>query len=99
MSEIKTQPIGRDQRAFLGHMGSEHRTQGLVHQMRCRMVRAQCGATPMINLHLDNSLGADRAFPDSTVMDKQPIGLLVRIGDVDDETFATQRALIALLAA
>ena len=49
--EVKTQPVGRDQRAFLGHMVSQHMPQRLVKKMCRRMVGAQLATTIMVNIH------------------------------------------------
>ena len=80
MAEIKTQPIRRYQRAFLGHMIAQRLTQGFMQQMGGAVIGPQ--AVTAGRIHAQQDWLADRQLPlyHFSMMEKQA-SCLGGIGD------------------
>src|SRR5690606_11358279 len=83
MREVEAQAVRSDERALLRDMGSQHLTQCLVNEMRCRVVGANSRAAGVIDLELDRVADAELAPLDHAVMDEEVAKLLLRIGHAE----------------
>ncbi len=88
--EVEAQALGRNERALLRDVRAEHLAQGLVQEMRRRVVGARRRAARVIDLKLDGVAGLEAALLDPADVHEQIAQLLLRVGD------AEQRALGAL---
>ena len=79
MREVETQPVGRDERAFLRDVIAENQAQRLMQDVGRRMVGARRRAGVMIDRKLDRHAGARRALDDRDVVDDEVAELLARI--------------------
>ncbi len=99
LRHVEAQAVGRVEAALLRHVVAEAAAQGLVQQMRRRVVGADVGAPDMIHFGQHRRTGRDLAFGYAADMDEQVAQLLLRIGDVDAEAGAADGAGIAHLPA
>ena len=100
MREIEAQPVGRDERALLRHVRTQHLAQCLVQEVRRRVVGARRRAARVLDLEIDLVARFERTLLDLSLMHEQAAGLLLRIGDAEQRlALAADDALIADLAA
>jgi hypothetical protein len=97
--DVEAQTLRRDERALLGHMRTQNLAQRLVNEMRGGVVRAQARAPRMVDLELDRRADLHRTRGNHALVHEEAVGLLQRIGDIDREPLARNRARVAHLAA
>ncbi len=99
MGEIETQPVRRNERAFLRDMVAKHLAQSLVQQVGGRMIGANRGAAGVIHFKFERHPVPDFALLDDDVMDEQVADLLGGVFDANPRRDSVQYAGIADLAA
>ena len=98
--EVEAQPLGRNHRALLRHMRAKPAAQGLVQQVRRRMVRARRIPPGDVDRKLHSVAHLDRTRLDRALMRMQPAKRLGRVGHGDAQALGrADRAGIAHLAA
>ena len=95
--EIEAQPVGCNQRTFLGHVIAEQRTQCGVHQVGGRVIQNDVIASPGIDRSGKLVAFADTAFDDRADM-HDGISRFPAILDPKLDAFCAQHAGIANLA-
>ena len=98
MREIKTQPVGRDKRAFLRHMIAKNMTERLVKKVRRRMIGAQAAAAAGIDIHAKRLANRQRSLFDLCLVNKHAGRRLEGIGDGRPTTVPGNHPAVALLA-
>ena len=94
--EVKTQVIRCDERTLLLHMGAEHFAQGLVEQVRGRMVGFAGGTGVGVDAGHELCFGMSGKLADD--VDRQVV-LTARVNDVDGFSLVAEYATVTHLAA
>ncbi len=97
MGNVETQAFRLDQRTLLRHVIAKHLAQGLVQQMRCRMVGADASAAELVDSQERRPAHSHVAFLQRAKMHEHITRALHRIRDTQTETFAMDDALITYL--
>lgn len=97
--EVEAGLVGVDQRAALLHVGAQHFAQGLVHQVRGRVVAHRAGATHRIHARQQGIADLQRAGLERAVMAEHAGLDLEGVGHREPHAASLQQAGVAHLAA
>ena len=99
LGDVEAQPVGRHQRALLGHVIAKASMERRVQEMSRRVIGPHRRAPLPIDAHFDDIAHAHRAARHAPAVDVQTAGFFLTIGDRDLDTLGVEHdAAVANLA-